>query len=91
MSNDGSGVWEFETDRLRVGPWHEVAERLGVDLAVVVAALLTVRTTGALPESWQGEYSVEREGLDQRSRRRLNSAARRRVWVKAAGRTPRSG
>ncbi len=60
MSEDGSGVWGFETGRLGVGPWHEVADRLDVDLARVVAEMVTVRTTVALPESWRGELSVER-------------------------------
>jgi len=59
VSDDASDAWEFETERLIVGPWHEVAARLAVDLAEVVAELLTVRTTVALPESWQGDHSVE--------------------------------
>ena len=59
MSNDDSDMCEFETDRLDIGPWHEVADRLGVDLAQVVAELLTSTTTVGLPESWQGELSVE--------------------------------
>lgn len=53
-------MWSFETDRLRVGPWHGVADRLDVDLASVVAEMVTVRTTVALPESWRGDLSVER-------------------------------
>ncbi len=57
LVNDG--VWEFETDRLSVGPWHAVADRLDIDLARVVAEMLTVRTTVALPESWRGDHSVE--------------------------------
>lgn len=52
-------MWVFETDRLGVGPWHEVAARLCIDLAGGVAKLLTARTTEALPKSWQGEHSVE--------------------------------
>jgi RimJ/RimL family protein N-acetyltransferase len=59
VSDDGSDVWVFETDRLGVGPWHQVADQLGIDLAGVVAKLLTARTTEALPKSWQGEHSVE--------------------------------
>lgn len=59
MSEEGSGVWDFETGRLRVGPWHGAAHRLDVNLAAVVAEMVTVRTTVALPESWQGGLSVE--------------------------------
>jgi ribosomal-protein-alanine N-acetyltransferase len=59
VGDDVSDVWEFETNRLSVGLWHEVADRLDLDLARVVSEMLTVRTTVALPESWQGEHSVE--------------------------------
>lgn len=59
MGDDVSGVWEFETDRLAAGLWHDVADRLGVDLGEVVAGLLTPRTTVSLPTAWRGDYSVE--------------------------------
>lgn len=57
--SDLPDVGAFETDRLSVGPWHEVAARLDVDLARVVSEMLTVRTTVALPESWRGDHTVE--------------------------------
>ena len=53
-------VIEFETERLRVGPWHRQADRLGVDLVDVVCDLLTADTTAELPEPWRGAYDVER-------------------------------
>ncbi len=59
MSDDAPDGWDFETDRLSVGPWHQVAHRLDLDLSRVISEMLTVRTTVALPESWQGEQSVE--------------------------------
>jgi len=51
---------DFVTGRLQVGPWRAVAQRAGLDLVGVIAALLTDRTTVALPESWQGNYTVDR-------------------------------
>jgi RimJ/RimL family protein N-acetyltransferase len=54
------GRCAFVTERLRVDPWWEADARGGVDLAESVAELLTARTTEALPESWRGDYSVER-------------------------------
>jgi ribosomal-protein-alanine N-acetyltransferase len=51
---------EFETARLRVGAWHDVAGRAGIDLAAAVADILTVKTTEGLPEVWQGDFSAER-------------------------------
>lgn len=51
---------EFVTERLQVGPWGAVAQRAGFGLAGVIAELLTERTTVALPESWQGSYTVDR-------------------------------
>jgi ribosomal-protein-alanine N-acetyltransferase len=36
------------------------AQRAGLDLARVIAELLTERTTVALPEPWQGSYTVDR-------------------------------
>ena len=54
------GDCEFVTARLQVGPWSAVAQRARLDLAEVIAELLTERTTVALPESWQGNYTVDR-------------------------------
>lgn len=51
---------EFLTRRLQVGPWRELAQREALDLAGVIAELLTDRTTVALPEPWQGNYNIER-------------------------------
>ncbi len=51
---------DFATGRLQVGPWRAVARRSGLDIVRVIAALLTDRTTVALPESWQGNYTVGR-------------------------------
>ena len=51
---------EFVTDRLRVGPWHSVEYYPDVDLGVVVAEILTERSTAALPEAWRGDFSIER-------------------------------
>ena len=51
---------EFATGRLQVGPWRAVAQRAELDLAEVIAELLTDRTTVALPESWQGNYTLDR-------------------------------
>jgi len=48
----------FETQRLRVAPWHE---DLGDDeLSAFVADLLTPAVTAALPSDWQGPYDVRR-------------------------------
>lgn len=52
--------FEFETDRLRCGPWIDEAERIGVDLERTVADLLTPCTTRLLPEAWHGEFTVDR-------------------------------
>ena len=51
---------EFQTRRLRVGPWHVVAEQLAVDLAAIVAGILSEATTRELPEMWRGDFTVER-------------------------------
>ena len=59
VGDDVVGVWRFETDRLAVGPWHEVADGLGIDLGRTVAGLLTARTTEGLPAAWQGGHSEE--------------------------------
>ncbi len=68
MDGDVLERCEFETERLAVGPWHEVADRLDVDLGTTVADLLDVRTTAALPASWRGEYSPDsaRGWIDER-------------------------
>lgn len=50
----------FVTERLRVEEWHAAAEQVGRALAEIVAELLTVRTTSALPPSWQGDFSIDR-------------------------------
>lgn len=59
VTDDVADTWAFKTDRLSVGRWHDVADSLGVDLAGVVAEMLTVRTTVALPESWRGKHSID--------------------------------
>jgi ribosomal-protein-alanine N-acetyltransferase len=51
---------EFRTGRLQVSPWRAAAQRARLDLAGVIAELLTDRTTVALPQSWQGNFTVER-------------------------------
>lgn len=53
-------VFAFETERLRCGPWIDEARRSGVDLASIVAAMLTPATTVALPAAWHGDFTVER-------------------------------
>ena len=60
MTGGALDEWAFVTGRLQVGPWRAVAQRAGLDLAGVIAELLTDRTTVALPEPWQGNYTVER-------------------------------
>jgi RimJ/RimL family protein N-acetyltransferase len=49
---------QFVTDQLRVDPWHAAGHDL--DLAEIVAGMLTTRTTRALPEAWRVDFSVER-------------------------------
>ena len=58
----------FETDRLRVAPWHEAASEAELDLPTVVAAMLTARATASLPEAWRGDFSVRRasEWIEER-------------------------
>ena len=91
-------MWDFETERLTVGPWHEVADRLEVDLAHVVAELLTVRTTVALPEPWQGDYSVESaqrwindRDADASMLLVIESASQRPVGILVVTEVPRPG
>ncbi len=52
----------FETDRLRVEPWHRAATPDGrpVDLAAAVADLLTEAVTRDLPPEWRGPYTRAR-------------------------------
>ncbi|MCH7790536.1 MAG: GNAT family N-acetyltransferase [Acidobacteria bacterium] len=50
----------FETDRLRVGEWHSVANQQSLDLVRAVAGILTEESTRALPAQWHGEYSLDR-------------------------------
>ena len=60
----------FETPRLRIGPWAELAGELGLDLVSIFAETLTDTTTAALPEHWRGDYSPLRAGawIDERDR-----------------------
>lgn len=50
----------FPTQRLSVAPWHRAVGEHGIDLTEAVAAILTPKTTGALPPAWRGEYTPER-------------------------------
>ena len=50
----------FLTQRLSVGPWHSAADEHGIDLNEAVAAILTPNTTGDLPPTWRGEYTLGR-------------------------------
>lgn len=43
-----------------MGPWHRAVGEHGIDLTEVVAAILTPKSTGALPPAWRGEYTLER-------------------------------
>jgi RimJ/RimL family protein N-acetyltransferase len=43
-----------------VGDWHEIADRLGLQLAEIVAGILTPTTTSELPPAWQGNYDDQR-------------------------------
>jgi ribosomal-protein-alanine N-acetyltransferase len=60
VSIEVTGDCEFVTERLRVGPWRATADQAGLDLARVVTELLTEHTTIALPDSWRGDFSIER-------------------------------
>ncbi|MEZ5410174.1 MAG: GNAT family N-acetyltransferase [Acidimicrobiales bacterium] len=53
-------MFAFETERLRCGPWIEEARQSGVDLASVVAGVLTPTTTVALPAAWRGAFTIQR-------------------------------
>jgi SAM-dependent methyltransferase len=53
-------MFAFETERLRCGPWIEEARQSGVDLASVVAGVLTPATTVALPAAWRGAFTIQR-------------------------------
>lgn len=52
MKSDVSQACAFQTERLVVGPWHEVAASSNLDLAVAAASLITVETTANLPDTW---------------------------------------
>ena len=52
MKPDVSQTCAFQTERLVVGPWHEVAASSNLDLAVAAASLITVETTANLPDAW---------------------------------------
>ena len=58
----------FRTERLEVGPWHDVAERWGIDLVEMVCAVLPPTTTASLPPDWHGDYDHDRAGrwIDER-------------------------
>lgn len=60
MSGGVQHQCEFVTHRLAIGPWAHVAGASGLDLAAVVADILTVVSTAGLPEPWRGDYSIER-------------------------------
>ena len=68
MSHAISRSCELETARLHIAPWHEAARQGNFDLAQVIAAMLTARTTAALPERWNGDFSAERTAawIDER-------------------------
>jgi RimJ/RimL family protein N-acetyltransferase len=51
--------WAFETARLRVGEWSQLAAELGLDRAALTEHL-TDEVTWALPDSWRGPFSKER-------------------------------
>ncbi len=46
----------FVTERLAVAPWHDAADRLGLQLDLVVTDLLTPATTSHLPDGWRGAF-----------------------------------
>ena len=50
----------FDSERLVVSEWHRAVERTGLDLARSIVELMTPLTTRSLPESWRGDYSLER-------------------------------
>ena len=52
----------FVTERLLVNEWHSLSSSdwQQEDLAHAVAAMLTEPVTRALPQSWQGSYSIGR-------------------------------
>lgn len=58
MDQPLASACRFETDRLVVGPWHELVE--SDDLAAMVTPMLTESVTRALPEDWRGEFSLDR-------------------------------
>ncbi|MDW3176720.1 MAG: GNAT family N-acetyltransferase [Acidimicrobiia bacterium] len=58
MDQPLASACRFETERLVVGPWHELVEN--DDLAAMVTPMLTESVTRALPEDWRGEFSLDR-------------------------------
>jgi RimJ/RimL family protein N-acetyltransferase len=60
VASEAARSCAFETDRLIVGDWHDLAERLGLDLADVITVVLTTTTTSALPPDWYGDYDADR-------------------------------
>jgi hypothetical protein len=52
----------FETERLIVEEWHSPSAmgRRPLDLAKVLASLLTQAVTRSLPAPWQGNYTLDR-------------------------------
>jgi ribosomal-protein-alanine N-acetyltransferase len=70
MDQRAAQACEFETGRLRAGPWHSIAYGAGVDLVECVAEMLTESTTVLLPETWHGDFSVDRavDWIDERDR-----------------------
>lgn len=60
MPHDPVAAIRFETGRLLVGPWHDLAAELGIDLDRAVSGMLTDATTRELPDDWSGDFSVER-------------------------------
>ena len=52
----------FTSGRLFVKEWHSFSEEVWGDqhLAQVVSTMLTPTVTQALPESWQGKYTIDR-------------------------------
>ena len=87
MAHDSLRSCELRTPRLVAGDWHELADRLGLDLAVVVERILTPTTTSELPPSWQGTYDKERVAawIDDRDWESPTLLAVERRTVEAVG------
>lgn len=50
----------FDTERLRVREWHTASLPTGIHLAEIVSEMLTPAVTQPLPETWHGDYTIER-------------------------------